>query len=274
LLYIISEQLFFFDKFATFGFGMAQKVKIGIVEDEVIIADSIRMTLQSLGYQVPMPCANYDQGVAMLEREMPDLALLDIKLGKGKDGIEVGKYIRAKLNMPIIFLTANSDSETVERAKAVNPNAFLVKPFQKEHLYAAIEIAINNFIYSAYSNNNIVDGSEKKLFSKDTLIIKDALFIPDGNYFQKVPLDEIIYLNVESDYVTIHTKNRNFTVKATLQEYLEKHKFTEILRIHERFAVNIHKIDKVSYEYLFIENEVIPISKAYRDELADRLKIN
>jgi len=241
---------------------MSDKIKIGIVEDEVIIADSIRIALESLGYETPEPCVNYDQAIAMLESQRPDLALLDIKMRKSKDGIEVARYIRERLDIPIIFLTANSDAETLQRAKTVKPNAFLTKPFQKADLYIAIEIALSNFIPA--------QGKTKK---EGQLLAKDAIFIKEGHYFHKVKLDEIIYLSSEHVYVTVHTTHKNFLVRSSLQDYLQKFDPAKIVRVHQRYAVNISKVDKINSAYLLIDKIEIPVSKSYHETLMASLPL-
>ena len=119
--------------------NMASK-KIGLVEDELVIAMTITSTLKKLNYQVSKPASNYAQAIEMIERDRPDLLLLDINLGGQKDGIDVAAYTRANHHIPIIFLTAHSDTATVQRAKLVKPNAYLLKPFTKDDLFAALEI--------------------------------------------------------------------------------------------------------------------------------------
>src|SRR5919198_3115548 len=120
-------------------------LKIGVVEDELIIARTILGTLQELGYECCGPAINYTEAMEMLEQNKPDLLLLDIQLSGKKDGIDVAQKLNELYQVPFIFLTSNSDGETIDRAKKVNPHAYIVKPFTKEELFAAIEIAFSNF---------------------------------------------------------------------------------------------------------------------------------
>src|SRR5215831_19490115 len=120
-------------------------LKIGIVEDELVIARTIITTLDELGYTHCGPAINYTEAIEMLEQNKPDLLLLDIQLSGKKDGIDVAEKLNALHRIPFIFLTANSDGETIDRAKKVKPHAYIVKPFTKEELFAAIEIAFSNF---------------------------------------------------------------------------------------------------------------------------------
>ena len=121
------------------------KIKVGIVEDEMIIALGITETLKELGYEPTQPATNYTQAMEMIARETPDILLLDIQLSGAKDGIDVAAAVRKGLSIPIIFLTANADAATVQRAKEVSPDAYLVKPFRPKELFTSIELCLSNF---------------------------------------------------------------------------------------------------------------------------------
>lgn len=118
--------------------------KIGVVEDEMIIAESICLALRKLNYEVVGPALNCDDAIQMLAEETPDLIILDIELNDTRDGIELGDFVNKHYEIPIVILTAYSDIRTIERAKPIRPSAFLVKPFKKEDLYSAVEIALSN----------------------------------------------------------------------------------------------------------------------------------
>ncbi len=234
------------------------ETKIGIVEDEIIIADGIRYVLKSMQYTVPEPCCDYAEAIAMLQHERPDLVLLDVNLaGSEQDGIAVAQHIRAHLDIPFIFLTAYSDAGTIARAKTVTPNAFLVKPFQKEDLFAAIEIALHNF----YSADNAAQRKNKKQY----------IFIKDSVRFQRVDFDEILYLESDHVYVTVHTTTKKYLVRTSLQQYLEQLDGRQFLRIHRGYAVNLNKIKAVGPADVLVENRTLPVSKKYKDILMKQL---
>lgn len=231
--------------------------KVGIVEDELIIADSIRAMLTGMRYAVPEPCCDYEEAIAMLHAEKPDLVLLDINLaGSRQDGIAVARYIREHLNMPYIFLTANSDSGTLDRAKAVTPNAFLVKPFVREDLYTAIEIAVHNF-HKAGGPAPAAD--------------KDYLFLKEGSIQHKVIIDEILYLESDHVYVTVFTAGRKYLVRASLQQYAEQLDPAVFIRIHRSYLVNRRRIEEVGFTHLRIGGKTLPVSRKYRDALLAQL---
>ncbi len=238
------------------------EAKIGIVEDEFIIASDLRQLLEELNYVVPKPCKSYDAAVLMLEKESPDLVLLDIQIDGDKDGIDLGMHIRSNYDIPIIFLTANSDKATVERAKKVQPNAYLSKPFNKKDLLLSIEIALSNF--------NMQQAPDKKK-SADNYLIKGALFIKDGQYFHKVKFDDVQYIESEGAYVTFHMAAKKFLVRGSIPEYLDKINAKNFFRVHRSYAVNLDKVDLINSSFLKINETEIPISKNFRDELLAQL---
>lgn len=121
-----------------------ERIKVGIVEDEMIIAETICLALQNLNYDYCKPARSFETAIQMIESEKPNIVLLDINLNAKLDGIDLGHHINANYFIPIIYLTANSDKATIARCKETLPNAFLIKPFSNEELYSAIEIAVFN----------------------------------------------------------------------------------------------------------------------------------
>ena len=173
------------------------KVKILVVEDEIVIADNICDTLDELGYQVFEPAINYTEALELLENESPDIAMLDIQLAGAKDGIDLAWKIKEDYDIPFIFLTSNADPRTVERAKKLMPAAYLMKPFSKDDLYTSIELAL----YNHYGNS-----FEKQEQEPPQVIVNDAIFVKSKNLFQKVKLAEIQYLKAEHVYVELHVE--------------------------------------------------------------------
>ena len=235
-----------------------KETKIGIVEDEIIIADSIRSVLLRMNYRVAEPCLNYDEAIKMLQADSLHLLLLDINLGEGsKSGIEVGRYIRENMDLPFIFLTANSDIKTVEQAKTVNPNAFLVKPFVQDELHAVIEIAMHNF-YSQKASEQPRPG-------------KDFLFVKDGTGLHKISFSDILFLESDHVYVCVYTTTRKYLIRASMQNYIEQLDADLFLRIHRSYVVNLSKIEKVIGSQVRIGETSLPVSRSYKDELLSRL---
>jgi CheY-like chemotaxis protein len=119
------------------------KGRIMVVEDEYILAQGIITQLEALGYEITSHRTSGEQAVQAVEKELPDLVLMDIVMPGLYDGIEAAEKIRKKISIPIVFLTAYSDDETLERAKAAEPFGYLLKPFTERELYIGIEMALH-----------------------------------------------------------------------------------------------------------------------------------
>jgi len=237
-----------------------EKVKIAVVEDEVIIADNICDLLEVLGYETIEPAISYSEALEMVERNKPDLIILDIQLAGKKDGIDLAWKIKEDYNIPFIFLTSNADKLTVERAKKVAPPAYLIKPFNKDELYTSIEIALYNH------------AQEKE----ENIIIKDAVFIKQKQVFNKVLLSDIAFIKSDHVYVEIHTIDQKvYVVRGSLNDYT--HGFSEkFIRIHRSYVINSEHLSTINYSYVTLgaNTDNIPIGKSYREELISKIKIS
>ena len=115
-----------------------------VIEDDPQIAESLVEMLEILGHQVLTTAESYDQAVAALDKENPDLALVDIQLKGQKTGIDVAERLRYEYKVPFIFTTAYADKETIEKAAAHSPYGYIVKPYGMKEINAGIEVAISN----------------------------------------------------------------------------------------------------------------------------------
>ena len=117
--------------------------RILVVEDERVIALDLTATLSELGYEVIGTAATGEDAIRKARNLEPNLVLMDIRLAGAVDGVQAAEAIKRERDIPIIYLTAHSDAETLRRAKNTEPRAFLVKPFRVPELRCAIEIALH-----------------------------------------------------------------------------------------------------------------------------------
>jgi DNA-binding NarL/FixJ family response regulator len=120
------------------------KLKILIVEDEPVIAENISIYLDNNDFEVSGIAYDSDEAFEQLRHNTPDAVILDINLESEKDGIEIAGYINKNVQIPFLFLTSYSDKNTLDKAKAVQPGGYIVKPFNERTLLASLEIAISN----------------------------------------------------------------------------------------------------------------------------------
>ncbi len=119
------------------------KIQVLIVEDESIVALDIQSMLGSLGYEVPAVVSSGEAAIEKAAETHPDLVLMDIRLKGDMDGIEAAEQIRGRFNIPVVYLTAYADDETLQRAKITEPYGYILKPFGERELHTAIEIALH-----------------------------------------------------------------------------------------------------------------------------------
>jgi PAS domain S-box-containing protein len=113
-----------------------------IVEDDRIIAEDIKITLEKFGYNVSSITAFGEDAIKRAKVEKPDLVLMDIILKGKMTGIEAVKKIISKENIPVVFLTAYADKKTIEKVKLTGPFGYIIKPFEENELFSIIEIAL------------------------------------------------------------------------------------------------------------------------------------
>jgi CheY-like chemotaxis protein len=118
------------------------KARIMVVEDEALVAAAIESCLKSLGHQVAASAASGEEAVRKAVALDPDLILMDIRLKGQIDGIEAATRITQALHIPVIYLTAHSDDETLVRARSTEPYGFILKPFDEKVLKAAIQMTL------------------------------------------------------------------------------------------------------------------------------------
>ncbi len=179
--------------------------KILIVEDETIIAMEIESYLLKFGYEVIDICSTANEAYQKAIENDVDLILMDIYLMEG-DGIDASIQIKKEKDIPIIFLTAHIDEETIERAIEANPTAYLMKPFNRQELFAAIKIALK----SLDSKKDVVVGN----------IVLDHEFSFNTKKLQLICCGEEVHLTKkERELLVLFLNNKNRFISFMDMEY-------------------------------------------------------
>lgn len=242
-------------------------LKIGLVEDEALIADNISEMLTGYGYEVTAAARKYSEAIDMIEEEEPDLLLIDVRIIGKLDGIDVAQTVQEKYSMPYIFLTANSDFDTISRAKALRPSAFLTKPVTAPQLYAAVEMAIAAFS----TQQDTANISEQKK--------SEFLFVKEGPGFHKLAYDEIAYAESVENYVRLYlTNGKSVLMRSTFTDFLEEHAGTGLVKIHRRYAIAPKAVRNVLSDDVILtidadNSATLPVSRSCRDALLKILGI-
>ena len=241
---------------------MEHPIKILIVEDNVIIADDMQSMLEEIGYEIVDNVIVFEQAVDVLKEHHVDLVLIDIILASDKTGIDLGKHIREKYNIPFIFVTSNSDRATVENAKTVKPDGYLVKPFEQQDLYTSIEIALSNFNYNKKENKEFEEAGES--FTSNS-VLKDSIFVKKQHLYYRIQFSDIHFIKADNVYLEVNTADKKFLVRSPLKDYLEKLPKNKFYRAHKSYIVNVDHIDAINSKDIVINNNQIPISKDFKE---------
>ncbi|MEQ8581425.1 MAG: LytTR family transcriptional regulator DNA-binding domain-containing protein [Marinoscillum sp.] len=251
-----------------------EKVKVLVVEDEMIIAQSIVSMIEKMGYECVGTAIRAIKGLELARALKPDIALLDISLKGAETGIWLAEQLKRELNIPYVFLTSLGDKKTIEEATATMPYGYLLKPVAQQGVYAAIETALARFSHEQrtpaqkeVSMSVVKDAEVLEEIKNPPLLIKDALFIKDEYQYVKITLSEIDYIKSDGNYVEIHSQGKQKVLKETLKNMEAKLPSEHFFQVHRSFLVNVSKIERIGGNTIRINDQEIPIVKEKRDAL-------
>jgi two-component system, response regulator PdtaR len=241
-------------------------VKILIVEDEFILAEELSETLESEGYEVVCTADNGREALAFFSDNEVDLVLCDININGDWDGIQTIEKLLEIKQTPVIYLTALTDQETLNRAKSTFPAAYIPKPYHITNLRMAIELAINNFAVRVQPLQIVKDDKNSEVFKEMILQINDDIFIKQNYQFIKFPLSDVLYVEADNAHTHIVTSQRKYTLRQSMSGVLERLPLKNLIRIHRSFAVNIQKIDSFNEHDVIVSGTEIPFGRSYKDD--------
>ena len=227
-------------------------IKILIVEDEILIAEHIKDYLLSFGFTHISMAHTKKTALEAINGIEIDLILLDLHLQQPKDGLAIARHIDETKKCPYIFITANADVLIIQEAIQVNASGYITKPVKKTDLFAAIQLALKTNVVPEYS----------------------VLIIKENNTTTRIPTDEILYIESNSNYIHIFTKKQKIITRQSLEwaeEHLPEHKFK---RIHRSYIVNLMAIQKLSSRFVYINEVEIPISRTNAMKITEFTKLS
>jgi PAS domain S-box-containing protein len=159
---------------------MPQKDHVLIVEDESVNAAVIEHELRKLGYSIAGIATSGEEALDLAVRTKPDIVLMDIALDGLLDGVDAAALIRQRTGVPVVYLTGNSDEQTIERARTTEAFGYLHKPFQEREIHGALQMAL----YKAEMECRLRD--EHKWFVTTLRCITDGVIATDATGAVKV----------------------------------------------------------------------------------------
>lgn len=233
---------------------MIPKKQILIVEDEPIIAADLAHELEKLDYAVVDCVESGEEALQQLKENTIHLVLMDIRLEGQLDGIDTAQEISKFSQVPIVFLTSNTDERSFARAKLTKPAAFLSKPYRLSDLKYSIALALEE----ANSAENMPE---------DEVWFKDRLFVKTKNWMVRIKVEELLWIEAEGCYCNLRTLDKTYTIVSTLKKFEAVIQHKLLKRIHRSYMVNLDAIDKISESHLAIGDKSIPIGRSYKAEV-------
>jgi PAS domain S-box-containing protein len=217
--------------------------RVFIIEDEAITALDIRKTLEKLNYEIVGIKDRGEDALKVIEKANPDIILMDISLKGELDGIETARLLNIQKRLPIVYLTAHYDDETIERSKSTNPYGFLLKPLNDRDLNSCIRMALYRF----ESENNLKEVEDQLTVSKrsaETLFnsIQNTAFIINSKGIitsvnnksaeEKFPASHFINSDIRKVFPGRTGNKFSLLIEATLQKGTEN-SFEHIIKVEE-----------------------------------------
>lgn len=235
--------------------------KILIVEDNSVLSETIKELLELNDYVVNAIIPSGENIIETIENTTPDVILMDIKLSGREDGISIAEKIREKFKLPLIFLTSYSDSTTVERAKKLLPEGYIIKPFSKEVLLTTLNLVINKF-YQENDTSNKIEPNKSDF---------KTLFIRENGWLKKITIDEIGYIKTEGSYCQIQTRKKLITIRSTVKELFDAIPLEKFVRVHKSYMVNLENLEAICNKEALIFGEKVPVGRNFYTSLQNLL---
>lgn len=247
------------------------KINVLVVEDESIVSKDIQYSLKKLGYNVVGAAATGERAIELAGEKNPDIILMDIMLKGNITGIEASAEIKDKYNIPIIFLTAYADENTLSKAKVTEPYAYIIKPFKEIDLHTSIEMAL----YKHGKELEVLKERDMLYSVVENKESTDFIFVKSKSRLIKLNTKDIYFIEALKDYVVINAASARYTIHSTMKDIEEKMPSDSFLRVHRSYIVRLDKIAQIEAPNIILEDnkKIIPIGGSYKDELYRRINL-
>jgi len=247
------------------------KNNILVVEDEAIVSKDIQQSFKKLGYNIVGSADTGAKAIELAGEQKPDLVPMDIMLKGDMSGIEAADNIKQNYNIPVIYLTAYADENTLSKAKVTEPYGYIIKPFKEIDLHTSIEMAL-------YKHSKEREVIKERDFLYSLVESKDdegVVFVKSNSRLVKVKTSEILFVEALKDYVVINTSDAKYTIHSTMKDIQNKLANKEFQRIHRSYIVRLDKIVAIEQPNVVIEGgkKLLPIGGSYKEELFQRINL-
>lgn len=206
-----------------------KKCNVLIVEDEILIANYIKTCIEKKAFNCVGIAVSYEDAINILNTEKIDIILLDINLFGDKSGIDLAKEINKTYQIPFIYLTSYSDTETIEELKKTYPKGYLSKPINETDLTTTLAINFNN--------------------------LSKEIDINIGKKTYKIDTNKLLFIQSDHVYLELNFSDKKETIRTTISSILEilPSSFQQISR---GIIINTEKVEKITANTLTLQQNL------------------
>ncbi|QIE60644.1 response regulator [Rasiella rasia] len=218
--------------------------KLLVVEDDPFISRSIAATFREKDFSILGVAKSVVEATALIEKQKPDICLLDIQLKGDEDGTALGKRLDV-LQIPYLYLTAQTDPTTLAAVSETHPLGYIVKPFTKASLWSSFSVVWNLYL-----------AKKSEVFTVRV----------DG-YLHKIPEADILYLEAYDNYCYLITSEKKLLLPKTLKAVRETLRAPFFYSPHRSYYINVNCITNLGTRTVEVAGVSLPLSEARRPDL-------
>lgn len=244
-----------------------EEIKVIIIEDEQMWAENLSATLNDLGFTITGLASTFEDAVLLLNNNDFDIALVDININRKNSGIELGKMLSGIYKKPYLFITADTDSHSMEEAIKARPSAYLTKPVHRKSLFANIHGAIHN--YNGHLSPAFPSAEPNS----------DIFFVKHGSKYKQLLWSKVVYLASDKNYTAIFNSldNNHYYIRSTLAKALSQiipqHLQSSFAQVNRSEAVQISYINEVLGDEVRTPSKTFTVTEFYMTTLKEKMKV-
>ena len=241
---------------------MANSARILIVEDDLIVRSNLEIIIAEMGHDIVGFADNAVDALVLFTVKNPQVVICDISINGTTNGIELAKKMHEIRKAPVLFLTAYNNEEFFNEAKLATPFAYISKPIDKLSLQRSVALAVEH-------SKGIVG------FTTDKAPVEECLYTRVGNRLKKIYVRDIEFVEVDGKYSALSVGQRMINCKISLKDLLEKLPTDKFIQVNRNFVINMDMIEDIDMANFNVKmpTKDIPISRTFKDQLMDRIKL-
>jgi DNA-binding LytR/AlgR family response regulator len=216
-----------------------------IVEDNFLIAEDLKQSLEKNNFHVVAIVDNAEEAIVALNTYQVNLVMIDIVIKGDNSGIDLAEIIHINYQIPFIYLTSNSDKKTISKALKHQPKAYLLKPFTDIDIFTNVKLALVS---------NAVNVAKTTIPS---IVIK-----VDGEYV-KIKFSDLFYVKSDGNYLKFNTVNKEYLTRMNFKEF-SKNAPDFFVQIHKSYYINANLVTFFNKSSVQINAIKLPIGRAYK----------